>query len=148
MTLLELVFVIVLIAILAKTGSEMLKVRHLRDDAAYVAMKIDEARFAGIGFDHRGFDGGETGGDEGCVTLSAEGLEENATAGRAAYRLHVTLSGDLAGKTLCFDRLGRPHDDGSHVSEPLGETKSLILQEGADQREIKVLPQSGYVIIR
>jgi len=147
-TLLELVFVIVIIGILAKIGSEAFRTDYLRNDAAFVALKIRQAQFEGIGFDHRTFDGSQIADTTGCLTLTQVSLEENATAGRAAYRLHASLTGDLAGKTLCFDHLGMPHDDGSHISTPMAAAATLTLTYGGRERNLTVLPRSGYVIIK
>ncbi len=144
-TLLELIFVIVIIGILAKIGMESIRTDHLLNDANFIAMKLQGARYRGIGYDHRWGSGQDVSGA--CVTLTKAALEESANQGRAHYRLHVTLGGDLAGKRVCFDHLGEAHDDGSFTSDPIGAQKVLTLSYRGN-RSIVILPKSGYVIIK
>ncbi len=146
-TLLELIFVIVIIGILAKIGMESIRTDYLLNDANFIAMKLQGARYRGIGYDHRW--GKDQDVSHACVTLTTAALEESATEGLSHYRLHVTLGGELAGKTVCFDRLGEAHEDGSFASTPLKEQKVLIMQDDKGRRrEIVLLPKSGYVIIK
>ncbi len=146
-TLLELIFVIVIIGILAKIGMASIRTDYLLSDANYIAMKLEAARYRGIGYDHRWGKDEDLG--EACVTLTESGLGERAEQGSVHYAIHVSLSGELAGQTVCFDRLGQAHDDGNFTSEPIAERKVLVLEDGKGRRrQIVVLPKSGYVAIK
>ncbi len=145
-TLLELIFVIVIIGILVKVGMASIRTDYLLSDANYIAMKLETARYRGIGYDHRW--GKDEDLSEACVTLTESGLGERAEQGSVHYAIHVSLSGELAGQTVCFDRLGQAHDDGNFTSEPIAEQKVLILRDQRGQeRQVILLPQSGFVII-
>lgn len=146
-TLLELIFVIVIIGILAKIGVQSIHTDYLLNDANYIAAKLRQAQYRGIGYDHRWGSGQDVSGA--CVTLTKTALEENASLGKVHYRLHVTLEdSDLKGKTVCFDHLGEAHDDGSFTSEAIAEQNVLTLSYGGRMRDIILLPKSGYVIIK
>ena len=147
LTLLELIFVLVILGILAAVGATAVRPRPLPNDARYIALKIMHAQYEGLFFDHRDFDGGEIGAesDRGCLVLEKTALEENATEGRSPYRIRSTLSGDLKDKKLCFDHLGRP-SEGDH-SHPLTTVQELDLGYGGKTVTLSVFPLSGYVTI-
>ena len=54
-TLVELIFVIVIIGVLAGVASTSFKSDYLRADMNYIAAKIKEAQYKGIGFEHKVF---------------------------------------------------------------------------------------------
>jgi prepilin-type N-terminal cleavage/methylation domain-containing protein len=146
-TLVELIFVIVIIGVLAGVASSSFKSDYLRTDMDYIVSKIKEAQYKGIGYEHREFGGGEDGGSIGCLTLTKSSLEGKATDGNVLYRLHVDLSGDLYNKTLCFDAKGQAHDDGSFSSAAITEQKLLELTYNGVTKKITILPVSGFAII-
>ncbi len=144
-TIVELVFVLVLIGILSAVGSSMFKANHLRDDVNFISLKITQAQYQGIGYDHYKQESDTT---IGCIDLNKEKLEENTTNGKSNYHIFSTLSGDLNNKKLCFDRLGRPHD-GNFTNDSLFLVqKMLILDHDGQEINITVYPKTGYVIIR
>ncbi len=146
-TLIELILVVIVTGILMATGAQMIRPSHLHADAHFVWLKIAYAQSQGIGYDHRTFDGGEAsaGSTIGCRTLDAAHLDETLRDGSVHYPLHATLSGDLAGKTLCFDRLGAPHI-GDH-SSAFDAPQSLTLTEGGETATLTVYPKSGFAKI-
>ncbi len=145
-SLLEMIFVIVIIGILAKIGMAAFRTDYLLHDAHHVALALERAKYRGIGYDHRPDLSQDVTGA--CVTLTEEALRGHASSGEAHYRLHSTLSGSLSGKTVCFDRLGRPHDDGRFLSDPMMERKMLVLRYRGKEKRIFLLPESGYAIIK
>jgi prepilin-type N-terminal cleavage/methylation domain-containing protein len=151
-TLLELILVIVIIGILAKIGLGMIRTHPLLDDAQWIALQIRQTQYRGIGYDHRAFGGGEIDQEAtvGCLTLDRESLDSNASQGEAHYRIRSQLSGELAGKELCFDHRGRPslndtpdHNHSNYLITP----QSLILSDRDRNLTLELLPLSGCVII-
>ncbi len=146
-SLFEMILVLVILSILLATGSIIYRPRHLINDSHYITLKIAQAQYKGLGFDHRDGKGGSISANEdiGCLTLTKEDLEEKATKGKAPYRIHSTLSGELAGKRLCFDHLGRPSlDDPLH---PIHSIQELKINYNNTSRTLLLFPFSGYVII-
>jgi len=147
LTLFELVMALVIIGVLMAVGTQSFHPQHLDNDTRYIKAHLLEAHYRGIGFDHRDGSGGEIadGSMIGCVLLTAEGLAQHPDDGKAPYALHAQLSGDLAGETLCFDRLGRPGlGDHHHL---ITETRHLTITYDDRQRTLSVYPYSGYVTI-
>jgi prepilin-type N-terminal cleavage/methylation domain-containing protein len=152
-TLLELVFVIVVIGIMAGVGSSAFKPKYLIDDTNFIVAKIKEAQYKGIGFERLDFNGGAIGGynNVGCITLTRSSLEENATnIGEVNYKLHVTNQGgdkDWDFGIICFDSKGRPHE--SSFNGTLIETqRNLTLTYSGEDKTITIQPITGYVTIR
>ena len=148
-TLIELIFVIIALGIMAAVGTSVFKTNHLRNDADFIAAQIKQAQYRGIGFEHNGFGVEEMTADtdNGCILLSTADLEDAAGSGDAHYTLHVTLSGYLAGATLCFDAKGRPHENNFAAATLLGEQKVLTLTYAGEDANISIMPMSGYAII-
>jgi len=54
-TLIELIFVIIIIGIMSAVGASAFKPTYLRDDTNFIQAKIKQAQFLGIGYNHIAF---------------------------------------------------------------------------------------------
>ena len=144
-TLLEIVFVLVIIAIMAGVGSSAFKSNYIIHDTNFIVAKIKRAQYEAIGFNRRDFDGSIiVGNAKGCVDFT--NLEENASQSGGRFSLHVTVdSSDFQNDMLCFDAKGRPYE-GDLVSE-IVEQKVLKLSTGKHDSNITIEPKTGYAII-
>ena len=148
-SLLELIFVIVIIGIMAGLGSASLKTNYLLNDSHYIIGKIREAQYEGIGFEHQNFDGSFISSSRGCVTLAAAFLDGNASKAQAKYTLHVSINhSSLTTNTICFDAKGRPHDGDFAQNTLFTEQKVLILTYNTKSVSISIEPLTGYAIIK
>ncbi len=139
-SLIELIFVIVLIGVLSGVGFYMNRSDPTRADAQYTVLKLKEARYRAIGYqspDNFGIDGG-------CVTLTKEALS-NSEAPK--YDIKSTaLTSPVT--TVCFDALGRPHDGNSTaLGTLLASDINITFQKGSQSNTILLYKQSGYAII-
>jgi len=143
-TLLELIFVIVIMGIMAGIASSAFKTNYLLDDTNFIALKIKNAQFLGIGYEHFGL----TNGDEtGCIDIRKSSLEENATnKNEINYKIHSTLSGSLNDTKICFDSKGRPHEDDFNGAL-LTASKILTLKYSGKEKNVTIEPVTGYVIV-
>ena len=149
-TLLELIFVIVVIGIMVGVGSSAFKPTYLIDDTNFILLKIKEAQYEAIGFERRTFGGGLMAGheDSGCVTFTKASLEENAiTANEINYKLRVELSGELNGKKICFDSKGAPRV-GAFNGTALETQETLTLTYSGESKNIVIEPRTGYVLLK
>jgi prepilin-type N-terminal cleavage/methylation domain-containing protein len=145
-TLIELVFVILIIGIMTGVASSAFKTNYLLNDTNFIALKIKNAQFQGIGHEHLDFGGTLSSSDErGCIRLEKSALDENATnANEMHYRLHVTLSPEDT--TICFDAKGRPHKD-SFDGELYTFQESITLSYSGREKIINIQALTGYVIV-
>ncbi|WP_457595935.1 type IV pilin protein [Hydrogenimonas sp.] len=146
-TLIEILFVLMILGILAGVAASYYRPSVTLSDARFINLRLAQTRYRAIGFDHRRFDGGFVAGP-GCIELTREGLEGD-TSRAGAYRLSpktaVTVVSGLEGNTLCFDAKGRPHDGDYALSSLLHEPVDIDI-EGSDGRyRLRVHPRSGAV---
>lgn len=146
-TLIELIFVIVVIGILAGVASTSFKSDYLSVDRNFVLAKIKQAQYLGIGYEHRNFDGTFDSDMKGCIELTKTALEDKASEGNVAYKLHVDVNTNgLNNDILCFDAKGRPID-GDFATGTLLATKQEITLTYNGTKRIFILPKSGFAII-
>lgn len=153
-TLLELIFVIILIGVLSGIAFYLYRPDSSRADAQYTLLKLKEARYRAIGYDT----GSGIPTVESCVVLTPTGLSTNESP-RYEIKSTVTLSltvtsGNLIphalnGNTICFDVLGRPHDGNSTALSTLFKSDlNATFTNGTKKSIIRLFPQSGYAIIK
>ncbi len=145
-TLIELIFVVVIIGILAGVAGSMFKDNYLRNDADFIILKIRQAQYKGIGYEHNGFGLQNSVADyeNGCIKLEKSALQESAGSGNAGYSLHVDAFDE---GSLCFDAKGRPHDGDFTFDKLLTDKKTINLSFRGESRVIEIMPKNGFAII-
>lgn len=146
-TLIELIFVIIIIGTLTALGVSSFKPKYLIDDVNFIHAKIKEAQFLGLGYEHLEFGGGlESIDTTGCITIEKASLQESATSdGETNYKLHVEIQ-NSANNVICFDAKGRPHHT-NFTTEPLAEQTIFSFSYGGEERNITIEPLTGYTRI-
>ena len=147
LTLIEMVFVIVIIGIVSATGAISYHPRVVKNDAEFTVLAIEKKRREGISFDHRDFGGGEITDTEhkGCITLTKEGVAASYKSGGSEYEFKSHISGKDSGKTVCFDHLGRPSE--GNYTNPVSFPIDINISYRKKSLTVKILPLSGYAII-
>jgi len=152
-TLIELIFVLVIIGVMAGVGFSSFKPKHLINDVNFIQAKIVEAQFMGLGYQHIDFDGngGDYNSTNGCINITKDSLEENATQkNQLNYKLHVTIvkeQGDGTDNTICFDAKGRPHHTDFTTANLLTQQTVFSFTYDEQERNITIEPITGYTII-
>ncbi len=142
-TLLELIFIIVIIGVLVGVGSSSFKTNYMRNDINFIMAKIKQAQYRGIGYEHQNFDGSFLADTIGCIDLEKSALEERASDGNLPYKLHIN---SFDAGVICFDAKGRPHEDDFTSATLLSEKKDIIITYSGKSKTITILPISGYVV--
>lgn len=136
-SLIELIFVIVLIGVLSGIGFYMSRPDYARQDAQYTLLKLKEARYLAMGND--------TLDTSGCVTLTQSALS-NGDAPQHEIKSTITLTPNVT--TVCFDGTGRPHTGNSVTLNTLMQSELNILFNNGDKNSsIRLLSGTGYAII-
>jgi prepilin-type N-terminal cleavage/methylation domain-containing protein len=137
-TLLELIFVIVLIGVLSGIAFYMNRPDPTRSDAQYALLKLKEARYRAIGYDELQ--------QENCVDLNEAALETDN--GTVQHKIKSIIDRN---NTICFDALGRPHVGYSidlstlfHISIDIAFIDPANSEKNTT---IRLFPQSGYATI-
>lgn len=141
-SMLELIFVIVLMGVLSSIGFYMYRPNTALLDAQYTLLKLKEARYRAIGYSALD--------PSGCVTLTKASLEGDSTTIKHDIKSAITHTSH--NDTICFDALGRPHDMGFSIAlDTLAHsTITIVFTDFSDNQKsstIRLFPQSGYAII-
>jgi len=143
-SMVELIFVIVLMGILASVGGNLLPDNRLLNDTNYITMKIKEKQKNAIGRSNYNF------GDElwsssssfTCIDLDKIGFESEDLKDQKPHKLSSTLNVD-GNVTLCFDEYGRPYQS----EQLLLQKKDINVTYNGQMNTISVFPMSGYVTL-
>jgi len=136
-SLIELIFVIVLIGIMSGIGFYMSQPDYARQDAQYTLLKLKEARYRALGYDALD--------NAGCVTLTQAALSSNETP-RHEIKSTITLTPNIT--TVCFDGMGRPHSGNSVTLNTLLPNELTInFKNGDKNATIRLFSGTGYAII-
>ncbi len=150
-TLIELIFVIILMGVLTGVGFYMSQPDATKQDAQYTLLKLKEARYRAIGYET----GDGSCSEAGWIVLNEGNLSSNESPThtiKSEIKLPTitTLANTTPHKpeTVCFDSLGRPHDGNSTslvslIRNPL----DINFTKGDKNTTIRLFPQTGYAII-
>lgn len=148
-TLIELIFVIVIIGIIAGIGFSMISPQYHLKDGEFLLLKLKQAKFKAMGYEGQK--------NSTCITLTRESLnnnEKNETKNPNPYKFRSILTTAPAGlNTLCFDSQGRPHNGNSYNGENvrldtlMHDILNINLVNNGKTCQIRVYPLTGYGII-
>ena len=110
---------------------------------------VGEWELPGIGTMTFESDGTFINDTRGCITLTKEALDDNASQSGGKYNLHVSIDhSSLTTDTICFDAKGRPHDGKNFsLSSLISEQKVLKLSYRGKNNKIYIEPVTGYAIM-
>jgi len=133
-TLIELLFVIVIIGILSGVGYYSFDPHYLRNDAHMIAMKIQQTRYEAIHYD-KSLEDDDTNSSIGCIDIAK--IKESQSSIDQNYKFHYDeIQTDT--DTICFDIFGRlasKEDENITISY---QNKTVTLY---------ILKNSGYIDI-
>ena len=128
-TLLELIFIVVIIGILSGVAFYSFKPNYLKDDAAKVLMQLEATRYQAIGYDKALNNLGSPDYLTGCIDLTQMDKDSTALNGSTDYKFHSTITAKTTSgtsvDTLCYDKFGRIYD-GTQDNNATDIEQSLI----------------------
>ncbi len=142
-TLLELIFVIILMGVLSGIGFYLARPDYTKQDAQYTLLKLKEARYRAIGYES----GNTNCADGASLTLDKATLN---SASDNKGSMHHEIKSDITTSyaTICFDSLGRPHTSSdTKLSSLLRAPMDINFTKSDKNSTIKLFPQSGYATI-
>lgn len=142
-SLIELIFVIVLLGVLSSIGFYYSRPDYTRQDAQYTLLKLKEARYRAIGYETS--DGSCSA--NGWVQLQANDVISDKSSDKLPE--HKFKSNLSIIKTICFDSLGRPHDGNNTTLSTLirNDFNITFSSNSGKQANITLYSGTGYAII-
>ncbi len=145
-TLIELIFVIVIIGILSGVGFYYFKPHYLQNDYDFVKLKLNTVRYEGLNYDKR-VPSETMNYSIGCIAkddlLSADGTIDKH------YKAHALLTLTPDESVLCFDVFGRLYNgtDGNKTTQSSRLSQNLIIQlnYNNEEKNITIDCLSGYL---
>ena len=147
-TLIELIFVIIIVGILSVLGIESIPDNTLINNTHFVYNKILEKKANAIGFnaDMSKSDENRTV----CITFTKDWIKNDENYSKVKFNLsnRISISADI--NTICFDSLGRPYDGAvkNDFSNMLHTKKQITLTYNNNSKNIIIYPMTGYVEIQ
>ena len=147
-TLIELIFVIIIVGILSVLGIESIPDNTLNNNTHFVYNKILEKKANAIGFnaDMSKSDENRTV----CITFTKDWIKNDENYSKVKFNLsnRISISADI--NTICFDSLGRPYDGAvkNDFSNMLHTKKQITLTYNNNSKNIIIYPMTGYVEIQ
>jgi len=147
-TLIELIFVIVIVGILTVLGIESIPDNTLNNNTNFLYNKILEKKANAIGFDAN-----MSKADENrtvCITFTKNWIKNDENYSKVKFNVsnRISISADI--NTICFDSLGRPYNGSiqNDFSNILHTKKQVTLTYQNNQKNIIIYPMTGYVEIQ
>ncbi len=136
-SLVELIFVIILIGVLSSVGFYYSRPDYTLQDAQFSLLKLKEARYRAIGYE------GYT--PSGCVTLTQNGLSSKSAP---VHEIKSDVTHDGPSDTLCFDSIGRIHQGNDVTLSSLIRSDITLKFTLADKNtSVRIMNGTGYAII-
>ena len=151
--MIELIFTIVVIGILASAARMALPDTALHSDTDFILQKIREVKMQALLYDHsipdekswRTADYNDT-----CITLNKDYLNnmEKNTNHAQKYHLnkHTLLSATVP--KICFDHEGRPYQNNYELNNFLNLPIELNITYKKKIKQVFIMPYSGGVIVK
>ena len=144
-TMVELIFVIILIGILSYIGKNFLPDNRLLNDTNFLTMKIKEKQRNALSYDTVGFSKPWSQVNAlTCIDLNTTKIESKDAKSQKPHKFSSVLSVE-GNSTLCFDNFGRPYQS-EHLL--LTNLDMNLTYKPNEYKTISVEPMSGYVIMK
>ncbi len=142
-TMVEIIFVIVIIGILASIGTSIFPDNRLYEYSSKVTMNLKKKQKNAIGYDIHGFNVTPWTKEDERTCMN---LNETDLLGESLSLVRVDIGGGAnENDKLCFDEYGRPyiHEEQRLLTEEI----NITINYNNNNKTILVYPYSGYVKI-
>ena len=152
-SMIELIFIIVIIGILASAIQMSMPDPRLYSDTDYILQKIRQTRMQALLVDHAVL--GESSWREGdyndtCISLDKDYLNnlDKNTNNPKKYTISPRTALSASAAKVCFDYLGRPYQNDYKLNHFLKMPIELNITCKQKTKQVLIMPFSGGVIIK
>jgi len=142
-SLIELIFVIIIMGILTVVGLSFLPNETPLSDAEILKKIILTKKTNALGY--KVF----TENNDTCLKITQDYInsEENQSKVKYRFKSSITVNGLNSDSLLCFDYLGRPYDGvvEKNLSNILNKNVTIILSFHNKEKNLTLFPISGYI---
>ena len=142
-TMIELIFVIVLMGLLTFVGLSFIPDNTLSDNTKALKNLINMKITNALSYEANMSD--ENDKKRVCITFNTDSLNSEENASKIKYFFKADISSDV--DTVCFDKFGRPFKDSvdDRDNNLLNENIKIILKYKNDEQDILIHKLTGYV---
>ena len=145
-TLVELIFVIVILGILSGAAVMSIPDNHLYSDINFITAKIKQKQMDAFLYDPYDFNDPswrDSYHDRSCIDTATLKNDEQQSLSAKKYQLKSTITA----KKICFDALGRPFIDDYKLNHFIKSPILLDITYKSTTRKLKIMPYSGSIMI-
>jgi len=148
-TLIELIFVIIIVSVLSIWAINSLPDNTLLNNTNYIYNKILEKKANSLGFEANMNKEDEN--RSVCITFDKDWLKNDEKHSKVKFNLSNRVSINSEINTLCFDYMGRPYDgsvDLDKFSNLLHDEVNVTIRYNNKPKIITIYPMTGDVEVR
>ncbi len=152
-SMIELIFIIVILGVLATAITMSIPDPRLRTDTNSIIQKIKQTQLKALGYSHEIL--GNSSWREGdyndtCISLNKDYFNniEKSQNNAKPYFLSTQTTLTSTGTKICFDDLGRPYKTNYKLNNFLDMPIELNITYKQKTKQILIMPYSGSVIIK
>lgn len=140
-SMIELIFIIIILGILATTMKMNMPDNRLLLDVNFITQKIKEKQIYALSYDNFDYTNGEFIDGATCIYINKDALnlDEKNSAKSSPYQIRSEISDD---NNICFDNLGRPFNVNNFTNMPI----SFNISYKNNDKTIKIMPFSGCIV--
>lgn len=152
-SMIELIFVIIIIGIIAAAAKMAMPDTRLYSDTDFILQQLQQTRMHALLVDHEvlGKESWRTGDyNDTCIGLDKNSLNNLAKKSKdpKKYRLSRLTAISASVPKVCFDRLGRPYQEDYRLNNFLKMPIELNITYKAKRKALLIMPYSGGVIVK
>jgi prepilin-type N-terminal cleavage/methylation domain-containing protein len=149
-SVIELIFVILIMGILASVAVMSRVDNRLYSDKNFIIQKIKEKQLYALSYDNCDFSSSWRGAEyeDTCIELDKDFINtsENSTKRAKKYQLSSQTTISSSVDKICFDTQGRVYKDNYKLNNLLVLPIELNISYKEEIKRVKIMPFSGYIV--
>ncbi len=144
-SMIELIFIIVIIGILGATMQMNMPDNRLFSDINFITQKIKSKQIYALSYDNFDYENSQFIDDSTCITISRDFLNEDERNSSKAnpYQISSYTTLSIGDENLCFDNLGRVYKLNNLLKLPI----ELNITYKNKTKTVNIMPLSGSVVV-